>query len=77
MIVLCNFTRLSTHDKLTPTNDPSTKSDISPVASRIAAPPANITNTAYETIEMSKAKSVPFGIDSAGFFKSPEILAPA
>lgn len=61
----------------TPTNVPLTKSEMFPDASRIAEPPANITKTAYENAEISRASNVPFGIDRAGSFKSPEILAPA
>lgn len=56
---------------------PFTKSVILPDASRTAEPPANKTNNTYENMEINKDKSVPFGIELAGSFKSPEILAPA
>lgn len=46
-------------------------------ASRKADPPAQTTNAAYEMAEINSANSVPFGIDEAGSFKSPEIFAPA
>lgn len=40
-----------------------------PLASRIAAAPANKTNRAYDIIDIKSAKSVPFGIDDAGSCK--------
>lgn len=48
-----------------------------PDASRNAEPPANTTKTAYEIMEITRDSSVPFGIDLAGSFKSPDMLAPA
>lgn len=48
-----------------------------PDASRNADAPAKTTNAAYEIAEINKAKSVPFGIELPGSFKSPEIFAPA
>lgn len=56
---------------------PLTRSVIFPDASRKAEPPANTTNAAYEMAEISNASSVPFGIELAGSFRSPEIFAPA
>lgn len=50
---------------------------IKPDASRDAAPPAKTTKTAYEMAESKRASSVPFGIELAGSFKSPEMFAPA
>lgn len=55
------------------TSVPFTKPD----ASRAAAPPAKITKTAYEMADIKRARSVPFGIELAGSFKSPEMFAPA
>lgn len=57
--------------------EPFTKSVMLPDASRIAEPPANTTNNAYDVIEISSDKRVPFGMDLPGSRKSPEIFAPA
>lgn len=46
-----------------------------PLASRTAAPPANITNTMYDVADIKRANNVPFGMELAGSFKSPDILA--
>ncbi|KAI9576237.1 hypothetical protein GQX74_014297 [Glossina fuscipes] len=71
------LTLLNLHANCEPTKVPFTKSSILPEASRTAAPPANITNMAYEIMDKSKAQKVPFGIASPGSFRSPQILAPA
>uniref|UniRef100_A0A1A9VB45 Uncharacterized protein n=1 Tax=Glossina austeni TaxID=7395 RepID=A0A1A9VB45_GLOAU len=65
------------HGNCEPTIVLFTKSSILPEASRTAAPPANMTNMAYEIMDKSKAQKVPFGIASPGSFRSPQILAPA
>uniref|UniRef100_A0A1A9Z8H5 G-patch domain-containing protein n=1 Tax=Glossina pallidipes TaxID=7398 RepID=A0A1A9Z8H5_GLOPL len=71
------LTLLNLHGNCEPTIVPFTKSSILPDASRTAAPPANMTNMAYEIMDKSKAQKVPFGIASPGSFRSPQILAPA
>lgn len=48
-----------------------------PDASRIAEPPAKITNAAYDMADINKASNVPFGIELPASLKSPEIFAPA
>lgn len=70
-------TLLSTQCGITPNRVPLTKSVAFPGASRMAEPPAKTTNNAYDMADINRANNVPFGIELAGSFRSPEIFAPA